>query len=162
MDPELQVMAADVSNAFLYGKNIERTMIKAGPEFGELQGQFLIVEGGWYGHKRAAATFHSHFATKLRKKGFVPTKADLDLWIRRTNDGTNDGFRTGRSSEYVWRQSVSDFEHNNPFFPTQEEDSCLCLPPDSRNDNLQGYPIYALPIGLDVADALTKPLNGVV
>jgi hypothetical protein len=51
MDPNLQVMAADVSNAFLYGKNIKRTMIKAGPEFGNLNlnDQYLIVEGGWYG-----------------------------------------------------------------------------------------------------------------
>jgi Reverse transcriptase (RNA-dependent DNA polymerase) len=88
MDDRTQVVAADVSNAFLYGKNIERTMIKAGPEFGDLQGRYLIVEGGWYGHKTAAATFHAHLAERLRKMGFVPTKADLDLWIRRTQDGS--------------------------------------------------------------------------
>jgi hypothetical protein len=88
MEPDLKVCAADVSNAFLYGKNIERTMIKAGSEFGELQGQYLIVEGGWYGHKTAAATFHTHMATQLRRFGFVPTKADLDLWIRRVEDGS--------------------------------------------------------------------------
>jgi hypothetical protein len=46
------------------------------------------VDGGWYGHKTAAATFHSHLAGKLRKMGFVPTKADLDLWIRKVKDGT--------------------------------------------------------------------------
>jgi hypothetical protein len=63
-------------------------MIKAGPEFGELQGKYLIVEGGWYGHKTAAATFHSHLSDKLRRMGFVPTKADLDLWIKKANDGT--------------------------------------------------------------------------
>jgi hypothetical protein len=90
MDPNLQVMAADVSNAFLYGKNIEKTMIRAGPEFGCLQGQMLIVEGGWYGHKTAAATFHSHLAATLRKLGFVPTKADLDLWIRKGRGGSNE------------------------------------------------------------------------
>jgi hypothetical protein len=63
-------------------------MIKAGPEFGELQGQMLIVEGGWYGHKTAAATFHAHLAAELRKMDFVPTKADLDLWIKQARDGT--------------------------------------------------------------------------
>jgi hypothetical protein len=88
MDPDLQVCAADISNAFLYGKNIEKTMIKAGPEFGELQGQTLIVEGGWYGHKTAAATFHAHLSGHLRKMGFVPTKADMDLWIRKAKDET--------------------------------------------------------------------------
>jgi hypothetical protein len=88
MEPDLKVCAADISNAFLYGMNIERTAIKAGPEFGELQGQLLIVEGGWYGHKTAAATFHAHLSAQLRRLGLVPTKADLDLWIKRSNDGS--------------------------------------------------------------------------
>jgi hypothetical protein len=88
MEADLKVLAADISNAFLYGKNIEKTKIKAGPEFGELQGQYLIVEGGWYGHKSAAATFHAHLAAKLRKMDFVPSKADLDLWIRKVEDGS--------------------------------------------------------------------------
>jgi hypothetical protein len=63
-------------------------MIKTGPEFGEQQGQFLIVEGGWYGHKTAAATFHAHLSNQMRRMGFVPTKADLDLWIRKGKDGS--------------------------------------------------------------------------
>jgi hypothetical protein len=45
------------------------------------------VEGGWYGHKTAAATFHAHLASHMRKIGFNPTKADLDLWIRKDKDG---------------------------------------------------------------------------
>jgi hypothetical protein len=49
---------------------------------------YLIVEGGWYGHKTAAAIFHAHLAAKLPRMGFIPTKADLDLWIRKTGDGT--------------------------------------------------------------------------
>ena len=81
MDPGSQVRAADVSNAFLYGKNIERTKIRAGPEFGELEGRELIVEGGWYGHRTAAATFHTHLAGNLKRLGFVPSKADFDIWI---------------------------------------------------------------------------------
>ena len=46
-----------------------------------------VYSGGWYSHKTATATFHAHLAGKLRKMGFVPTKADLDLWIRRARDG---------------------------------------------------------------------------
>jgi hypothetical protein len=81
---DYQVCAADIGNAFLYGKNKEKTMIIAGPEFGdELKGQTLIVEGGWYGHKSAAATFHEHLSAKLRTMGFKPTLTDQDLWIRR-------------------------------------------------------------------------------
>jgi hypothetical protein len=62
MEADLQVLAADISNVFLFGKNIEKKKIKAGPEFGGFKGQYLIVEGGWYSHKTAAATFHAHLA----------------------------------------------------------------------------------------------------
>jgi hypothetical protein len=88
MEANIKVLAADMSNSLLRGKNIEKTKIKAGSEFGELQGQYIIVEGGWYGHKLAAATFHAHLATKQRKMGFAPSKADLDLWIRKGIDGS--------------------------------------------------------------------------
>jgi hypothetical protein len=47
-----------------------------------------VVEGGWYGHKTAAATFHAHLAQKLRNMGFTPTKADFDLWIRKAKEGS--------------------------------------------------------------------------
>jgi hypothetical protein len=88
MEADLKVIAADIGNAFLHGKNREKTMIKAGPEFGNLQGKLLIVEGGWYGHKTAAAAFHSHLSTHLRHLGFSPSKADLDLWIKKMEDGS--------------------------------------------------------------------------
>jgi hypothetical protein len=81
---EHKVCAADIGNAFLYGKNKEKTMIFVGAEFGEeLKGKFLIVQGGWYGHKSAATTFHEHLSTKLRMMEFRPTSTDPDLWIRR-------------------------------------------------------------------------------
>jgi hypothetical protein len=58
-------------------------MITAGLEFGEsLRGKVLIVQGGWYGHKSAAATFHERLSNKLRLIGFKPTLTDQDLWIR--------------------------------------------------------------------------------
>ena len=82
----LSVCAADIGNAFLYGDNKEKTMIKAGPEFGAHEGKYLIVAGGWYGHKTAAATFHEHLSTKLRKMGFKPSRMDMDLWIRKRGD----------------------------------------------------------------------------
>jgi hypothetical protein len=78
MDSDLQVVAADIGNSFLYGKNREQTMIKAGPEFGPLQGKLLIVEGRWYGHKAAATVCHSHLSAHLRHLGFVPAKR---IWI---------------------------------------------------------------------------------
>jgi hypothetical protein len=56
MESDLWAVAADISNAFLDGKNIDKTMIKAGPEF------------GWYDHKTAAASVQAHIAAKLKGK----------------------------------------------------------------------------------------------
>jgi hypothetical protein len=76
IEPELQVVAADTSYAFLYGKNTENTLIKAGPDFGELQDQYLIEKVVGTAIKRRPQP--AHLAAKLRKIGFVPNKADLD------------------------------------------------------------------------------------
>ena len=78
----LDVCAADVSTAFLYGKSREKVYIIAGPEFGELQGKTLIVDKGIYGLRSSAARFHEHISEKIRKMGFHPSKADADLYIR--------------------------------------------------------------------------------
>jgi hypothetical protein len=94
MEPELQVMAADVSNAFLYGKNIERTMIKVGPEFGDLQGNYLIVDGGCT-HK----TSGRDLASKISEPHFVWRRSPLTVQARRGRVGINLGI-LGDGLEY--------------------------------------------------------------
>jgi Reverse transcriptase (RNA-dependent DNA polymerase) len=80
---DLDVCATDIGNAFLYGKTRERVYVIAGPEFGELEGQRLIIDKGLYGLKTSAARFHEHLAKKLRTLGFKPTLADTDFWMRK-------------------------------------------------------------------------------
>ena len=83
----LEVCAADIATAFLYGKTREKVYIIAGPEFGpELEGQKLIVQGGLYGLKTSAARYHETCSAVLRKLGFKPTKIDADLYIRKKGD----------------------------------------------------------------------------
>ena len=83
----LDVCAADISTAFLYGKTKEKLYIVAGPEFGpELEGKKLIVQGNWYGLRSAAATYHQVASGVLKKMGFRPTRVDPDLWIRKKGD----------------------------------------------------------------------------
>jgi hypothetical protein len=78
----LQVCAADIGTAFLYGRTREKVFIKAGREFGpELEGQPLIVDKSLYGLRTSSARFHEHLSSKLRTMGYTPTKADPDLWI---------------------------------------------------------------------------------
>ena len=85
----LLVCAGDVGNAFLYSKTKEKVFIIAGPEFGpDLAGKRLIIDKALYGLKSSSARFHEHLSVKLRKMGFRPSKADLDLWIEQLDDGT--------------------------------------------------------------------------
>jgi hypothetical protein len=67
----LTICAADVSNAFLYGKTKERTYVIAGMEFGsEVKGKCLVIHKGLYGLHSSAARFHEHLGPKLWSMGF--------------------------------------------------------------------------------------------
>jgi hypothetical protein len=80
----LMVCAANIGNAFLYGKTREKVYVVAGPEFGpEMQGKRLVIDKSLYGLKSSAARFHEHLLVKLRKLKFQPSKADPDLWMKR-------------------------------------------------------------------------------
>ena len=81
---DLLVCAADVGTAFLYGYTKEKVYVIAGPEFGALQGKPLIIHRGIYGLRTSAARFHEHLALTIRKLGFIPSKADSDLYYRDT------------------------------------------------------------------------------
>jgi hypothetical protein len=78
----LKVCAADIGNAFLYGKTREKVYIIAGKEFGAQTGMPLVIEGGLYGLRSSAARFHEHLSAKLRIMGFTPSRADPDFWIK--------------------------------------------------------------------------------
>ena len=80
---DLKVCAGDVGNAFLYGKTREKLYVVAGPEFGpELAGKRLIIDRSLYDLKSSAARYHEHFSATLRKMGYLPSKADPDLWMK--------------------------------------------------------------------------------
>ena len=79
----LQVCAADIGNAFLYGQTREKVYIKAGREFGAgIAGQPLIIDKGLYGLRSSSTHFHEHLSCKLRSMKYSPSKADPDLWIK--------------------------------------------------------------------------------
>jgi Reverse transcriptase (RNA-dependent DNA polymerase) len=82
----LQICAADVGNAFLYGVTKEKVYIIAGKEFGPaLAGKRLIIAGSLYGLKSSAARFHENLSANLRQLGYLPSKADADLWMKKVD-----------------------------------------------------------------------------
>jgi len=61
----LDICAADIGKAFLYGK-----------EFGPDSGQLLIINKGLYDLRSSSARFHKHLSQKLQIMGYKPSKAD--------------------------------------------------------------------------------------
>ena len=83
---DLKVCAADIGNAYLYGRTKEKVYVVAGPEFGDDHGKNMIIDKGLYGLRSSGARFHEHLSGKLTKMGYRPSKADPDLWMKKVGD----------------------------------------------------------------------------
>jgi hypothetical protein len=79
---DLKVMACDIQNAYLTADCREKIYTRAGPEFGSEAGTIFLVKKALYGLKSAGAAFRALLAEKLNDMGYVPTKADPDVWLR--------------------------------------------------------------------------------
>ena len=64
--------ATDIGNAYLEPKTTEKVCIKAGPEFGELQGHLLIIDKALYGLRLSGKAFNQLLSDCLRDLGFYP------------------------------------------------------------------------------------------
>ena len=79
----LDVCAADVGNAYLYGHTNERVYISAGEEFGpERSGRPLIISKALYGLRSSGARWHEELASTLLRLGYIPSRADQNLWMK--------------------------------------------------------------------------------
>jgi hypothetical protein len=72
----LSLCAADVGNAYLEAETKEKLFIIAGPEFGKLEGNTLIVHKALYGLRTSGARWAEHLADSLRAQGFRSSYAD--------------------------------------------------------------------------------------
>jgi len=82
----LELYQADVGNAYLEAKTKEKVYIIATAGFGDREGHLLIIEKALYGLRTSGARWHDRFADTLRDMGFVPSKAEPDVWMRRNGD----------------------------------------------------------------------------
>jgi hypothetical protein len=59
---DLEILAADISNAYLHAPCRERVYIVCGPEFGpEDQGKFTVIVRAQYGLKSSGAAWRAHW-----------------------------------------------------------------------------------------------------
>ena len=78
----LDVMACDIQNAYLTADCREKIWTRAGPEFGSEAGAIMLIRKALYGLRSSGAAFRAHLAETLYDIGFVPTRADPDVWRR--------------------------------------------------------------------------------
>ena len=79
---KLEVLSADVQNAFLTAPNKEKIYLKTGQEFGANANKIYIVTKALYGLKSASASFRSYVADALDNIGYKSSPADPDVWMR--------------------------------------------------------------------------------
>ena len=82
----MEAYATDIGNAYLEAKTGEKVCIKAGPEFGPLQGHLLIIFKALYGLRSSGLAFGQLLAACLKKEGFVPSKCEPEIFMRRNGD----------------------------------------------------------------------------
>jgi hypothetical protein len=79
---DLDLWATDIGNAYLEAFTMERNYIVAGPEFGQLEGHYLIIVKALYGLCTSGLCWHERFTDCLCNEGFSPCKAEPDIWMR--------------------------------------------------------------------------------
>ena len=90
----LDIMAADIGNAYLNTPVRERIYIICGTEFGpEFKGRKAKIVKALYGLKSSGAAWRSFLSECLHESlSFTPCRADNDVWIRPAQKA--DGIRT--------------------------------------------------------------------
>src|SRR5574339_943080 len=83
---EIEVWGTDIGNAYLEACTSERVCITAGPEFGPLEGHLLLIHKALYGLRSSRGRWHDGLSDVLRKEGFIPCKAEPDIWMRQNGE----------------------------------------------------------------------------
>jgi Reverse transcriptase (RNA-dependent DNA polymerase) len=82
----LELWGTDVGNAYLESYTKEKVAFIAGPEFGQYAGHTMIIQKAQDGLKSSGKCWHDRLHDVLRSLGFVPSKADKDIWMRDQGD----------------------------------------------------------------------------
>jgi hypothetical protein len=75
--------ATDIGNAYLEAKTTKKVCIKAGPEFGELRGNLLIIDKALYGLRPSGKAFNQLISDCLQDLGFYPSKAEPSFFMQK-------------------------------------------------------------------------------
>jgi hypothetical protein len=80
---DLEILSADIGNAYLQALAREKVHTTAGPEFGPSNiGKTVVIVRAMYGLKSSGAAWHTQLSETLYSMDFKPTLADPDVWYR--------------------------------------------------------------------------------
>ena len=79
---ELEIMSADIENAYLTAPCREKCWTRAGPEFVSDENKIFIITKALFGLKSSGAAFRAFLAETLDDIGFKSSLADPDAWMR--------------------------------------------------------------------------------
>ena len=82
----IEIWGTDIGNAYLEALTSEHVCIIAGPEFGPLEGHLLLIYKALYGLRSSGARWHDKLSDVLRKEGFIPCKAEPDIWMHQNGN----------------------------------------------------------------------------
>ena len=87
---DLDVLAADIQNAYLQAPPSEQFYTIAGPEWGSRKGQRMLIVRALYGGKSSGRDFRNHLQSCMSTMGFDHCESDHDVWRKAavTDDGT--------------------------------------------------------------------------
>lgn len=77
----LKCMACDIGNAYLNAFCREKRWRVAGRDFGSEKVSVMVITRALYGLKSSWASWRAMFTTTFEELGYVPTKADHDVWL---------------------------------------------------------------------------------
>jgi hypothetical protein len=78
---DLDVLAGDVTNAYLSASCREKIWFEGGVETGEDRGKDLIITRALYGLKSSGAAWRADLAATLRDMNFTSSQVNPDVWI---------------------------------------------------------------------------------
>ena len=88
---DLDILAADIQNAYLTAPPTENYYTKCGPEFGsQFEGRYARIVRALYGLKSSGAAFRNHLRDCMSHLKYTSCSADPDVWLRPAvnNDGS--------------------------------------------------------------------------
>ena len=88
----LNVMTADIMNAYLTAPTSQKLHTKCGPEFGSDAGKCAVITRALYGNKAAGADFRNHLRECTKHLGYELCLADPDLWMRLAKKDNGDSY----------------------------------------------------------------------